>query len=151
MFSSEKIQWVQSWQCLILFGDAKGLNEENSYGVKEPLTSASSLKYCKVRVRTLFHLVSCTWITSLISRNGVVGIGILVIVVTLILIFYPRESTRDVRDTSKQPVDNLSVVRTTVFVAACVFAVVSLVLMLIFHWMEPQYAPALLGRKKYTF
>lgn len=84
-------------------------------------------------------------------RNGVVGVGILVIGVTCILIFYPRESGEDAKETTKQPVDNLYVVRTTVFVATCVFAVVSLVLMLIFHWMEPQYAPALLARKKYAF
>lgn len=84
-------------------------------------------------------------------RNGVVGIGILVIGVTFILIFYPRESTGDAKESSKQPVNKFSIVRTTVLVAACVFAVISLVLMLIFHWMEPQYAPALLAREKYTF
>jgi hypothetical protein len=35
-------------------------------------------------------------------RNGVVGVGILVIGVTVILIFYPRESDEDSEKTSKQ-------------------------------------------------
>ena len=35
-------------------------------------------------------------------RNGVVGVGILVIGVTIILIFYPRESGESSEETSKQ-------------------------------------------------
>ncbi|CAB4002035.1 Hypothetical predicted protein [Paramuricea clavata] len=97
-------------------------------------------------------LILCVVFSRVSSlRNGVVGVGILVIGVTVILIFYPRESDDGSGKTSKQPVDNLSVLRTTIFVFACLFAVVSMVLMLVFHWMEPQYAPALLARKKYTF
>ncbi|XP_028402050.1 transmembrane protein 218-like [Dendronephthya gigantea] len=108
----------------------------------------------------LFALI-IIWIVGLILcvvfsrvsalRNGVVGIGILIIALTVILILYPRESDESPKETSKQPVDNLSVLRTTIFAGACLLAVISLVLMLVFHWMEPQYAPALLARKKYTF
>ena len=97
-------------------------------------------------------LILCVVFSRVSSlRNGVVGVGILVIGVTVILIFYPRKSDEDSEKTSKQPVDNISVLRTTIFVVACLFAVISLVFMLVFHWMEPQYAPALLARKKYTF
>ena len=37
-----------------------------------------------------------------INRNGVVGIGILIIALTVILILYPRESDESPKETSKQ-------------------------------------------------
>ncbi|XP_046852508.1 transmembrane protein 218-like [Xenia sp. Carnegie-2017] len=73
-------------------------------------------------------------------RNGVPGIALLITIITVVFIFYPRESKDDAETSSKQPVDNIFVLRITVFVVASLFVFISLVLMLLFHWMEPQYA-----------
>lgn len=87
-------------------------------------------------------------------KNAVFGIGVLLIVATVILLFYPRKTREEelANAAVKQgEVDQLIIPRTVLFSFMCVFALVAFVFLLLFHWIEPIYSPALTSRKTYVF
>ncbi|KAM7450907.1 hypothetical protein ABFA07_001311 [Porites harrisoni] len=86
-------------------------------------------------------------------KNAVVGIFVLVVILTLALIFWPRKTKEEelAGSTAKKiEVDELIIPKTVLFVFLCIFAAVAFVF-LVLHWMEPVYSPALTSRKTYTF
>ncbi|XP_031564480.1 transmembrane protein 218-like [Actinia tenebrosa] len=87
-------------------------------------------------------------------KNAVFGIGFLLILLTITMLFYPRKTKEEELAGSsgkKVEVDYMIIPRTVLFSFICVFAVVAFVFVLIFHWMEPIYSPALTTRKTYSF
>ncbi|XP_020614537.1 transmembrane protein 218-like [Orbicella faveolata] len=86
-------------------------------------------------------------------KNAVVGIFFLLVLLTLILIFWPRKTVEEelAGSTAKKiEVDGLIIPKTVLFVFICIFAAVAFVF-LVQHWMEPVYSPALTSRKTYAF
>ncbi|KAK3699429.1 hypothetical protein QZH41_018590 [Actinostola sp. cb2023] len=87
-------------------------------------------------------------------KNAVLGIGVLLVLITIVMLFYPRKTREEELAGSsarKVEVDTMIIPRTVLFSFVCVFAVVGFVFLLIFHWMEPIYSPALSSRKTYAF
>ncbi|XP_048588831.1 transmembrane protein 218 [Nematostella vectensis] len=87
-------------------------------------------------------------------KNAVFGIGVLLIVVTLVMLFYPRKTRQEElggRSSKQVEVDGLIIPRTVLFAFMCIFALVTFVFLVVFHWMEPIYSPALTSRKTYQF
>lgn len=86
-------------------------------------------------------------------KNSVVGIFFLLVLLTVILVLWPRKTPEEelAGSTAKKiEVDELIIPKTVLFVFICIFAVVAFVFLLL-HWMEPIYSPALTSRKTYAF
>ncbi|XP_027059755.1 transmembrane protein 218-like [Pocillopora damicornis] len=86
-------------------------------------------------------------------KNAVVGIFFLLVLLTVILVLWPRKTPEEelAGSTEKKiEVDELIIPKTVLFVFICVFSLVAFVFLLL-HWMEPIYSPALTSRKTYAF
>ncbi|KXJ25226.1 transmembrane protein 218 [Exaiptasia diaphana] len=87
-------------------------------------------------------------------KNAVFGIGVLLIIITVIMLLYPRNTKQEElagNTARKVEVDTMIIPRTVLFSFSCIFAVVAFVFLLIFHWMDPIYSPAFSSRKTYSF
>ena len=67
-------------------------------------------------------------------RYAIPVVILVAIVITLLLVFYPRSNQTSAND---DDVDRLFIGRTVLLLALTIFAVVGCVLVLVFHWAEP--------------
>ncbi|RDD46035.1 Transmembrane protein 218 [Trichoplax sp. H2] len=74
------------------------------------------------------------------SSGGIFGLGFLAAIVTAILILFPRASQSEAATLDNTLYDEYLIGRSVLLGVMSLFSIICLLLMVVFHWMEPVYA-----------
>lgn len=96
------------------------------------------------------------FVCLLLSRSGkqagVFGIGFLLVLLTLVMVFYPRKEVGEVDiDQDEESVDTFAIPRILYAVFITLFLLIALVAYMLDHVLMPNIATAAKVKKTYTF